>query len=61
MTDEDRDVADKHGNCKQCGHPSDPHIIIAFDVSDFSKGGLRRCPVDGCNCESTVSFNLRSP
>jgi hypothetical protein len=47
---EDRD-------CKQCGHPFSPHIITAFDVTDFSKGGVMRCPVEGCNCESTVSIN----
>lgn len=53
----DGGIADEHGSCKQCGHPSDPHIITAFDVTDFSKGGVMRCPVEGCNCESTVSFN----
>ena len=57
--DESRDFADKRQNCKQCGHPFGPHIINAFDVTDFSKGGLMRCPVDGCNCESTVSINPR--
>jgi hypothetical protein len=61
MPEEGSDVRDEHGNCKWCGHPSGPHIIIAFDVKDFSKGGLRRCPVAGCNCEGTVSFNLKAP
>jgi hypothetical protein len=55
--DQDRDAADEHRNCKQCGHLSGPHIITAFDVDDFSRGGLMRCPVDGCNCESTISIN----
>ena len=57
--DEDRALADSERSCKQCGHPSDPHLIIAFDVGDFSKGGVMRCPVEGCNCESTISFNLK--
>jgi hypothetical protein len=55
--DEDRDFADKDRNCKQCGHPAGPHVITAFDVTDFSQGGVMRCPADGCNCESTISFN----
>ena len=48
----------EHGDCKRCGHPFDPHIIIAYDVEDFSKGGEMRCPVEGCSCFSTVSFNF---
>ena len=30
---------DEDGNCKQCGHPFEPHIIAAYDIGDFSKGG----------------------
>jgi hypothetical protein len=52
---------DDQGNCVQCGHPSDPHIVIAFDVADFSKGGEMRCPVEGCTCHWTVSFNVKQP
>jgi hypothetical protein len=59
MTDEDQKMDDERGNCKRCGHPFGPHVIIAFDVNDFGKGGLMRCPVDACDCESTVSFNLK--
>jgi hypothetical protein len=39
MTDDDEKLDDEQGNCKRCGHPFDPHIITAFDVTDFSKGG----------------------
>src|SRR3569832_958854 len=36
---------DENGNCKQCGHPFNPHIIVSNDANDFSKGGKMRCPV----------------
>jgi hypothetical protein len=49
---------DKLGNCRSCGHPFNPHIIIAYDVEDLSKGGEMRCPVEGCACFSTISFNF---
>ena len=26
---------DAAGNCKQCGHPFEPHVIVAYDVDDF--------------------------
>lgn len=52
-------IDDEQGNCIYCGHPFDPHIIIAHDVEDFSKGGEMRCPVEGCSCFSTVSFNFQ--
>jgi hypothetical protein len=51
---------DEKGNCKQCGHPFNPHTIIAYDVEDFSKGGEMTCPVDGCSCYSTISFDFSS-
>ncbi|MGC2298541.1 MAG: hypothetical protein WA476_07035 [Acidobacteriaceae bacterium] len=28
---------DADGNCRQCGHPFNPHIVVACDVSDFQK------------------------
>ena len=59
MTDDDEKLDDEQGNCKRCGHPFDPHIITAFDVTDFSKGGRMHCPVDGCTCESSITFNLK--
>jgi len=49
---------DEKGNCRQCGHPFDPHIIVAYDVEDFSKGGEMTCPVEGCSCFSTISFDF---
>jgi len=50
---------DEAGNCKQCGHPFEPHIITAYDTGDFSKGGEIRCPVEHCPCFFTVSFDLK--
>jgi hypothetical protein len=50
---------DENGNCKRCGHPFNPHIIVAFDVNDFSKGGEIRCQVEDCDCFFTVSFNMK--
>ena len=41
---------DADGNCKQCGHPFDPHIVIAYDVNDFSKGGEIRSLASGRCC-----------
>jgi 2'-5' RNA ligase len=35
---------DADGNCKQCRHPFNPHMVIAYDTSDFSKGGEIRSP-----------------
>ncbi len=49
---------DKNGNCKQCGHPFGSHLVIAYDTTDFSKGGEMRCPVLNCKCSHTLDFNL---
>jgi hypothetical protein len=49
---------DAYGNCKQCGHPFDPHLVIVFDVNDFSKGGEIRCPIPNCTCHHTMNFDL---
>ncbi len=49
---------DEKGNCKRCGHPFDPHIIVAYDASDLSKGGEMRCPVENCACFSNITFDL---
>lgn len=53
-------VDDAGGNCRQCGHPFDPHIVIAYDTSDFSKGGEMRCPVAGCSCFHTLDFDFKT-
>ena len=50
---------DENGNCRRCGHPFDPHIIIAYDIEDFSKRGEMRCPVEGCSCFFTMSFAFK--
>jgi hypothetical protein len=49
---------DENGNCKVCGHPFNPHVVIAYDVDDLSKGGEMRCPVEGCDCFQTLGFDL---
>ena len=51
---------DADGNCRLCGHPFDPHIIVAYDGNDFSKGGEMRCPVVDCSCFHTVSFDFKA-
>jgi hypothetical protein len=51
---------DEQGNCRRCGHPFNPHIIVAFDANDFTKGGEMRCQVEGCPCYSTASFDFKS-
>jgi hypothetical protein len=49
---------DENGNCKVCGHPFDPHVIVAHDRNDLSKGGEMRCQVEDCDCFRTLSFDL---
>jgi hypothetical protein len=49
---------DENGNYKRCGHPFNPHVILAYDVGDLSKGGEMRCPVENCLCLSSISFDL---
>ena len=49
---------DEHGNCKVCGHPFAPHLVIAYDGDDLAKGGEMRCQVADCDCFQTLSFDL---
>jgi hypothetical protein len=59
MNKHNPDACDDHnGNCKVCGHPFEPHVIIAYDVNDLTKGGEMRCPVEGCDCSQKLSFDL---
>lgn len=51
---------DDQGNCKQCGHPFDPHLITPNDPEDLTKGGQMRCPVEGCGCLHTVNLTSGS-
>ena len=61
MSDEEKFSADDaDGNCKQCGHPFNPHIVVAYDMEDFSRGGEIRCPVVGCNCFHSLDFNFKT-
>ena len=50
---------DENGNCKRCGHSFNSHFVVAYDKSDFSKGGEMRCPVENCECFFTLSFNMK--
>ena len=58
MNENDLKLDDENGLCKQCGHPFDPHTIIAFDRDDLTKGGIMKCPVENCTCYTTLSFGL---
>jgi hypothetical protein len=51
---------DADGNCRQWGHPFNPHIVVAYDTSDFSKGGEVRCPVAGCTCFHSLGFDFKT-
>jgi hypothetical protein len=51
---------DADGNCRQCGHPFNAHIVVAYDMKDFSKGGDLRCPVAECSCLHTLDFNFKT-
>ena len=50
---------DADGNCRQCGHPFNPHRVVAYDTNDLSKGGEIRCPVAGCSCFHSLGFDLK--
>jgi len=39
-------------DCEQCGHPFNPHSLIAT-TGDPRNGGIILCPVPGCECYST--------
>jgi hypothetical protein len=28
---------DAEGNCRQCGHPFNPHVVVAYDMNDFPR------------------------
>jgi ribosomal protein L32 len=58
IKEKQKKMDDENGNCKQCGHPFNPHIIIAYDTKDFSKGGEMRCPVNDCKCFNIIDFNF---
>ena len=51
---------DDDGNCRQCGHAFDPHVVVAYDMNDFSKGGELRCPVAECRCFHSLDFELKN-
>ncbi len=54
----DNQLDDENGLCKQCRHPFNPHLIIAFDSDDLSKGGFIKCQVENCDCYTTLNFDL---
>jgi hypothetical protein len=49
---------DENGNCRACGHPFNPHVVIAYDVNDLAKGGQMRCQVKDCDCLQTLNFEV---
>lgn len=59
-TNKPQSLDDENGLCKKCGHPFNPHLVIAYDTSDFSKGGEMKCPVVGCSCFMTLDFDLKN-
>ena len=50
---------DENGMCKACGHPFDPHVVIAYDRNDLAKGGEMRCQVEGCVDLSDKEWNMK--
>jgi hypothetical protein len=42
--------------CEQCGHASDPHVLIAT-TGDPSDGGIMLCPFVYCECFATWGVN----
>ena len=49
---------DENGNCKICGHPFAPHVVMAYDRDDLTKGGEVRCQIAECDCLRPLSFDL---
>lgn len=45
-------------DCKICGHPFNPHVLVATLYSP-EHGGLIFCPVPECECQSTWSLEGR--
>lgn len=45
-------------DCKLCGHPFNPHVLVAT-MHTPEHGGLIFCPEPGCLCESTWSLENR--
>jgi hypothetical protein len=37
-----------------------PHMVVAYDINDFSKGGDVRCPLAGCGCSHSLDFDLKT-
>lgn len=47
------------GDCKQCGHPFNHHLVAAYNMNDFAQGGEIRCPVAGCSCCHSLDFDFK--
>lgn len=47
--------------CEQCGHPFDPHVVIATMGDAPEAGGIVLCPRPGCLCYSTWGVNGAEP
>lgn len=46
--------------CTKCGHPFDPHLLVATRV-DPAEGGIMICDEDGCTCLSTWALGDAPP
>lgn len=47
-------------DCKICGHPFNPHALVAT-LHSPEHGGLIFCPEKDCMCESTWSLQDHEP
>ena len=59
QNDENLSMDDEKGNCKQCGHPFDPHLVIAWDREHPEKWGIIKCSVAHCPCHSIWDFDQK--
>lgn len=57
-TEPDRDTREPVGSRCGCGHPFDPHVMVAFDADDLSAGGALFCP-ECVDCRRTWSAGNR--
>lgn len=47
-------------DCEICGHPFDPHSLVATS-EDPLDGGVILCPVKDCECYATWSMRPKTP
>lgn len=52
-------ITEKGQTCGQCGHPFDPHVLVAVN-GDPTLGGIILCPQAECRCYATYGFGRNS-